>query len=213
VTTAAATPLLTFDAPTHTYALDGVTVPSVTTVLKEAGYIDFSRIPSEILERARDRGSVVHQALHYLNDGDLDPDSVRDDLRGYVQAGIDFRRTAGFTVYSCELRVCSPTWRVAGTLDLLGRWADDTLTIADYKTGSPADVAADLQLAAYAELVRETYPELADEPIRRVSVRLTKDGAFHVEPYDDDSSTDWSIFLAALTTVTEVRRRKNRRWE
>jgi hypothetical protein len=211
--TTAAAPLLTFDGPTHTYALDGVVIPSVTTVLKESGYIDFSRVPEGILEAARERGSLVHEALHYLNDDDLNLDSVRDDLRGYVQAGIDFRRLSGFTVYSCELRVYSPTWRVAGTLDLLGRWDDDVLTIADYKTGSPADVAADLQLAAYAELLREMSPELAGEPIRRVSVRLTKDGAFHVEPYDDDPSTDWSIFLAALTTVTEVRRRKHRRWE
>lgn len=206
-------PALTFSAPDHRYALDGVTIPSVTEILKLAGFIDFSHIPAGILAAAQDRGHLVHEALHYLNDGDLHLDSVPDDLRGYVQAGIDFRRLSGFTVYSCELRVCSPTWRVAGTLDLLGRWDDDVLTIADYKTGNPSDVAADLQLAAYAELLREMSPELAGELIRRVSVRLTKDGAFHVEPYDDDSSTDWSIFLAALTTVTEVRRRKNRRWE
>lgn len=211
MTTAAASSL-TFEPSTHTYALDGVVIPSVTTILKHAGYINFDGIPSGILEHARDRGSLVHEALHYLNDGDLHLDSVPDDLRGYVQAGIDFRRCSGFTVYSCELRVYSPTWRVAGTLDLLGRWEDDVLTIADYKTGDPSDVAADLQLAAYAELLRETYPEFADEPIRRVSVRLTKDGVFHVEPYDDDSSTDWAIFLAALTTVTEVRRRQKRSW-
>jgi hypothetical protein len=211
--TTAAAPSLTFEPSTHTYALDGVVIPSVTTVLKAAGYIDFSRVPSGILDQALERGSLVHEALHYLNEDDLNLDSVRDDLRGYVQAGIDFRRLSGFTVYSCELRVCSPTWRVAGTLDLLGRWSDDVLTIADYKTGHPKDVAADLQLAAYAELLRETSPDLADEPIRRVSVRLTKDGMFHVEPYDDDDSDDWAIFLAALTTVTEVRRRQKRRWE
>jgi ATP-dependent exoDNAse (exonuclease V) beta subunit len=181
--------------------------------LKEAGYIDFSRVPAGILEHAQERGTLVHQALHYAADGDLVLDSVREDLRGYVYAGLAFRQAAQLTVYGAECRVWSRTWRLAGTVDLIGRWHDDRLCVADYKTGNPADVAADLQLAAYAELLRETFPEFADEEVLRVSVRLTRDGAFHVEPYDDDHSTDWSIFLAALTTVTERRRRQNRRWE
>jgi hypothetical protein len=201
---------LTFDAATHTYTLDGVRVPSVTDILRLAGFLDFSRIPADILDAAQERGTLVHEALHYLADDDLHPDSVPDAIRGYVEAGIAFRRTAGFSVVAAELRVFSRTWQLAGTVDLVGYWDGEDACLADYKTGDPADVAADLQLAAYVELLKEMRPDLGI--VKRVSVRLTKDGAFHVEPYDDDHTEDWEVFRAALTTVTERRRRQKRTW-
>jgi hypothetical protein len=48
----------------------------------------------------------------------------------------------------CEVRVFSRRHRFAGTLDVLGLWRGAGALI-DYKTGSPRDVAADLQTAAY----------------------------------------------------------------
>src|SRR5262245_39847574 len=158
MTTATADPLV-FDAVAHAYTLDGVRVPSVTEILKSAGYIDFSRVPSDILDAAQQRGTLVHEALHYLADDDLNPDSVPEAIRGYVEAGIAFRRTAGFTVYAAEMRVYSRRWQLAGTVDLFGQWEGEFDCVADYKTGHPKDVAADLQLAAYVELLQEMRPD------------------------------------------------------
>lgn len=47
-----------------------------------------------------------------------------------------------------EVRVFSLRHRFAGTTDLLGIWRGSG-ALLDYKTGSPRDVAADLQTAAY----------------------------------------------------------------
>jgi hypothetical protein len=54
----------------------------------------------------------------------------------------------------CELRVFSRRHRFAGTLDVLGCWRGAGALI-DYKTGVPADVATDLQTAAYLSALLE----------------------------------------------------------
>lgn len=91
--------MLVFDKLTHTYQLDGVRLPSVTQILQASGLIDFSKIPSRILLEARDRGSAVHEALHYYNENDLDVDAFCADFPDYapyVQAWLAFRAESGF---------------------------------------------------------------------------------------------------------------------
>lgn len=90
--------LLAFDELTHTYTLEGVRLPSVTQILQRAGLIDFSKIPGPILLAARDRGAAVHRAIHYLNEGDLDPDFEHEfpEYWPYVAAWINFVTATGF---------------------------------------------------------------------------------------------------------------------
>lgn len=197
---------LTFDPLEHRYFLDGVAIPGVTSILRDVGLIDFSHVPARILEDAQERGRLVHQALHYLAEDDLRPDSVAPEFQGYVEAGKDFRRTSGLLVYACEFRVWHPQYRYAGTVDLYGLWEGERPCLCDYKTGHPNDVAADLQLAAYAEAARALDPDLGD--LLRISVKLSKDGTFEVESYDNPM--DFSQFLAALTIAN--RRRQKQGW-
>ncbi len=90
---------LAFDALTHTYRLHGEIVPSVTQVLERAGLIDFSKIPGAIRQHALDRGSAVHAAIHFLNEGDLDPAFHTDfpEYAPYVAAWVKFLDESGFT--------------------------------------------------------------------------------------------------------------------
>jgi len=183
---------LLFDPGRHEYFLDGVQVPSVTEVLRASGLIDLSQIPTFILERARVRGSAVHQLVHYLNEEDLDWTSVDPALRGYLDAWIAYREQTQLRVLLCEHRIASRQHRCAGTLDLLAIIRNEGWLL-DYKTGDPEDVAADFQTGAYLGLAAEwsaSDPRLAEALAlfprwRRAAVRLKKDGTFRVTEYTD----------------------------
>jgi hypothetical protein len=205
---------LTFDAPTHRYLLDGTPTISVTGVLKWAGLIRLGGIPAGVLERARQRGQDVHTLLQYLNEGDLDTESVDDAYRGYLAAWERFCQERRFIVMLSERRVASRRIRVAGTLDAIGI-LDDVGAIVDAKTGSPDDVAADLQLAAYEALAREwaaddqqlaTLLALTEfKRITRHAVQLRADGTFTVETYPNPTDFSKFITLAAAYHIAEAR--------
>lgn len=201
-----------FDEEAHRYIVNGEEWLSVTTVLQRVGLIDFSGIPRGILEAAQRRGTRVHLAAHYLTEGTLDWDSVVLEERGYVEAAAAFLKAAEFEVLAQERRIAHPTYRYAGTTDIIGWWRG-LPAVGDYKTGDPDDVAADLQLAAYAEALRaappiEWFDFVPTTPIARVSIRLFKDGRFQSETYDrPENVRDFPKFLAALTTAQEQVRR------
>src|SRR5581483_1203958 len=74
----ASKPTLRFDAVAHKYFLDpeGVELPGVTRALEGAGIVDWSMVPRDILVAAQERGTRVHEALHYLDDGELDEQNL-----------------------------------------------------------------------------------------------------------------------------------------
>jgi hypothetical protein len=206
--------VIDFDEAAHTYRVNGEVWPSVTTILRAAGLINFDGVPDYILRGAQARGTRVHKAAHYLTEGTLDWSSVSDEDRGYVEAAARFIADAKFEVCGQERRLAHGVHRYAGTCDIVGWW-HGAYAVGDFKTGNPADVAADLQLAAYAEALRYSpVPEWFDvtpaAPIQRVSIRLSKDGRYSAELYT--SPRDFSLFLACLTVVREQERRgKNRK--
>lgn len=200
---------LDFDAEAHAYRLHGVPVPSVTTVLKATGYIRLAGIFPSVLERARARGQRVHMALHYLFEDDLDLSTVDEETQGYLLSAQKYLDAYVKTVYRAEMRVWSERHAFAGTLDILALHSNNRLFIGDFKTGDPADVAADIQTGAYLGAMLEmaaSDPELLSQVrshsgvIERRSIRLFGDGRVGREtPYTD--SHDYSRFLNALTLV------------
>lgn len=232
----AACPLV-FDPTAHVYRLKGFVVPSVTQVLRQTRYVRLVEDIVEkaerreltwvealtqmekrlrILEIARDRGSRVHNALHFMVEGDLDDDTIDDEVRGYLLSGQRYIEKNIRQVYRAEFRVWSSTHIFAGTLDLFALHTDGFLSVDDAKTGSPDDVAADLQTAAYVGAVLEMSKddqELAailrttKQPIvRRRSLRLFKDGRIARESLYTDSR-DYTKFLNALSVVHDQERR------
>lgn len=204
---------LDFEPIGHHYALNGVPVPSVTGILRASGIVDFSRIPASDLEAARYRGSIVHQAVHYYNEDDINLDAFRAEFPGfvgYLEGWFRFREQRRFRPVLNEHRVASIRHGVAGTLDTLGIIDDDHAALLDYATGRPEDVAKNLQTAAYLGLAHEWAEEgpdpqlqkfLTDYPtIKRYAVALRRDGTFKLEPYKDPA--DFRKFL----TLNEAQR-------
>lgn len=226
--------LLTFDPLGHRYWLQGREVRSVTTILRMAGYIDFyndiittfltgqlsafetvTRLERRQiqLEAARDRGKRVHLALHYLFDADLDDDSVDGEVRGYLESAQGYLALHVRKVYRVEMRVWSLKNWYAGTLDLLAQHLDDgLLSVDDFKTGDPGDVAAAEQTAGYLGAALEMAKvdaELAavlrahGPVIRRRAVRLFRDGRPGRETVYSDPR-DYSHFLNALAVANDL---------
>jgi hypothetical protein len=201
---------LTFFAADHTYELDGVRVPSVTGVLHRAGLINFDAVPPSILAAALERGRVVHQAIHFWNERDLDVaafDRQFPECAPYLHGWITFTEQRRFVPVLNERRVASRRHQVAGTLDCLGT-LDGTAVLLDFATGRPQDVCKQLQTAAYHALAVEWADE--DEElaaflskhsvVRRFAVALRKDGTFRLEAYADPR--DFRHFL----TLVEAQR-------
>lgn len=205
-------PVCTFDVETHLYTINGIVVPSVTQVLEEERFIDFSMIPGETLDQAKARGTYVHTVLHYYLEGDFDLDDVDPRFRGYVDSALEYiarlkkkalRNERGEAI-AVEYRFWHPRRYYAGTIDWLGWDEDEVLSIDDWKTGEPSDVAAPLQTAAYEAGVRDLLlpvllPKYRKE-IRRRAVKLYRAGKpGRPEPYTD--TRDLAQFYNALTCV------------
>jgi hypothetical protein len=201
MTTAAPPSGLTFDRAQHAYALDGQRLPSVTQVLENVGIIDYSYIPDFAREKYLKRGSNVHLACEFDDQGDLDEAALSDELRPYVEAWRLFRAQTGFHPSLIEHRGYHPQYLYAGTLDRCGSMAGVKADILlDIKTTQAPDWTR-YQLAAYAAFFR------TPRAFRRMAVALHADGTYRVDEYPSkDWAADFNVFLAALT-VFNVKRR------
>lgn len=194
----AAKPVLRFDHAEHRYFLDpaGDEIPGVTRVLEDCGLVDFSMVPRDVLQAAQERGTAVHQALHYLDDGELDQDTLAEELHGYVMAYLAFKNQCRFTPHLVEHRLFSTTHRFAGTLDRTGelerkdRGFDPC--IVDFKSGMVL-AAHRIQLAAYQSMLPDA------RKYRRITLQLKSDGTYRVHEYDArDYGRDLNVFHAAV---------------
>lgn len=177
---------LIFDPVQHTYRLGSRQLPSVTQVLKDVGLIDATWFTDE----ARLRGTYVHMATQYLDEGDLAEETVDPRYLGYLNAYRRFLETARPVWERVEARVHDALLGYAGTFDRLGtlngtsqRW------LIDIKTGDYA--TAGLQTAAYRRCLEEPHM------VRRAALQLSADGSFNFHELSD--RRDEPRFLAALT--------------
>ena len=105
-----------FEKECHVYTVAGKILPSITQILSAEGFIDTSHYD----EWSRDRGSMVHLACHYDITGELDEDSLDDEIRPYLAAFRKFMAESGFKVDKSEVPAANLTYGYAGTPDLVG---------------------------------------------------------------------------------------------
>ena len=199
-----ATSGLTFDEASHVYRLDGRAIPSVTTVIRDNRLgDDFHAVAPDVLEHARQRGTAVHAALHYWDEGTLDEATVDPVVAPYVAAWRRFVDERRVQIVAMERRHADQVYRFAGTLDRMAV-VDGRRTLIDIKSGSVG--GAQFQTAAYAHLAGEL------PSVQRWAVQLHPERAipYTVHPYTDRS--DWRIFRSALE-LTHERARLGRSWE
>ena len=188
-----------FDPAIHRYTVDGREVPSVSQILRTAGLVGYDGIPEPILRRAAERGTAVHLACRYLDDDDLDPDSLDPELQPYVAAWHRFRMNTH------ELEITQSEQMYVGelgglqfgmTLDRLAKFGRQK-TIIDIKCTSRIERHHAVQLAGYAcGLEPSGSPAKRLGLYRRLVVQLRKDATYAL--HDCDDPQDGEIFAAAL---------------
>lgn len=183
--------LLEFDAPSHTYRLDGAMVPSVTQVIAPIRD-DFAGVPPDVLERKRQLGTAVHLACELDDEGELDEATLDETLVPYLGAWRKFRSETGFVVVLNEQQLGDPVLRFAGTVDRFGT-IDGTQWLIDLKTSASLSAAFGVQLAGYQRLLGFTKD---DAPVRRAAVQLRDDGSYRLQEYKNPN--DWPAFMACL---------------
>ncbi len=181
--------MLEFDADTHTYSRGGITLPSVTTILRPL--YDFSRVNDEVMAAACEFGTHVHATCELYDLDDLDEESLDPALAEYLDGWKKFRAETGFRVAANEQVVEARIhgYSIVGTLDRVGFLGDDRVLI-DLKTSAALSPVTGPQTAAYAN----AYTAMTGHKIKRRYGLLLKPGGYKLIECADKS--DFSTFLA-----------------
>jgi hypothetical protein len=177
---------LTFNSTRHEYRVNGVIVPSVTQVLSLVTDATW------FTDDCRWRGSAVHAACQYLDEGDLDWATVEPEHEGYVRAWERAVRECGFVWDGIEEELYHPQHQYAGRRDRRGRIGQSRVVV-DLKTSATLAPQTAMQLAAYVA------PLESPRAYRRFAVRLKPDGTYTVKEYPvAEYGRDWNNFLVLL---------------
>jgi hypothetical protein len=193
---AAAPGALRFDDADHRYFIDEVEWPGVTRALEDARLIDFSKVPRDVLERAKQRGTAVHSAVHYWLEGDLDEGSLTDETHGYLMAAGAFLNQMRVTPLRIERFIQAPAYRFCGRLDLEGlierKDGKSDKLVVDWKSGL-IQPAHRVQLAGYVSGLPDP------RSYRRMTVELHADGSYKIFEYSpEDYLRDLNVLHAAV---------------
>lgn len=185
-------PELTFDEFTHTYRLDELIIPSVTTLMKPLSDDFYRTVDPEVLERAAKRGTAIHNAVENFTEFGIR--DIAPQYAGYFESFLQWWELRKPEPLAMEHKVYHKILRYAGTADLIcvigGR-----LTLVDYK--SSAQVNSKLcavQLEGYDRAFESQGVKVED----RLILHLSKSGYQEV-PFQR-SSKCWSV-LSSLMTI------------
>ena len=184
---------LEFTAENHIYRLEGVVIPSVTQIIKDAGLVNFDFISDELLAAKADLGNKVHKTAELNDKGILDYEDLHPKLRGYLDSWIKFRKDFGFIPSEIEMEYFHPLYRYAGKIDRVGT-ANGVLTLVDIKSGIKQKYHH-VQLGGYKVLY--DYDKAPKAKIKkRLIVHLSGTG-YKIEECKSDS--DMAVFLSCLS--------------
>lgn len=174
----------------HTYWLDGLQVPGVTSIL--APLCSFEFVKPEVLQAAADFGTAVHLACELDDLGTLDEEALDPALAPYLSAWRKFSADNAVKWELIESVVYHPTLRYAGKLDRYGT-VKGSPAVVDIKSTTALYASVGPQLSAYLKA-------LPNAPIltKRLAVQLRADATYAVKEYT--SGLDGAVF-ASLVTV------------
>lgn len=187
-------PELTFNEERHIYTLNGLEVPSVTTVMKPLSENVYGAIDEKVLNKAAARGTAVHNAIeNYTKYGIED---YPPEVEGYFNAFLSWFQDHGVKPYGSEVRLYHGSLLYAGTADMLAE-VDGKDTLIDFKTSaSISEMLCGVQLEAYKKAIESHDLEAKIE--QKIIVQLKKDGRYKVEYFPARADT-WRVFTALLT--------------
>ena len=115
---------LRFDEARHIYILNGLEIPSVTTIMKPLSNAEYKGISESVLNRAAEKGTAVHNAAE--NWVKFQIDDIDPEYRGYFDAFLAWWDEKKPVAVGSEVRLYHKIMRYAGTADLIA-WVDGEL--------------------------------------------------------------------------------------
>lgn len=192
--------LLFFDK-SHTYVVDGETVPSVSEILRFMSREIYGNVNQSMLDNASSRGTRVHSATEAIDKyGSVECD---DEIIPYVKAYVAFLKQYKPDWLVIEKAMHSKTHGYAGTIDRIGmldgkRWLIDIKAQEQIKKHY---VTA--QASGYAAMAEENGTKCE----RLGCLQLKKDGTYKL--HELDSSPE--LFFSCLTIHKALAPRRRRK--
>lgn len=200
-------PTFTYTDADHTYTLEGRRIIGLTETLHSNGYFSFlDNVKDDVAEWARERGKGAHAATLYHDRGTLDPASVHDDVRGYLEGWKEFLKINPLKMIHSEKPIYSAKWRFGCTPDRIVQEGAKSFGALEIKASDYNSPTYQLQTAGQCLAATEFY----GIPVReRFVIRLLKTGKFKIERFKlDRLAHDQSIFLCALRVAQDKIERK-----
>ena len=147
-----------FNEIEHTYSINGKSLSGITSILGKYLFPNqYDNVDAEVLEKARERGTLVHSQIQMDFEG-FAPSEPTDEFNAFKLLGID--------ILASEYLVSNET-SVASAIDLVGT----DYTLYDIKTTSKLNIEyVSWQLSIYAYLFELQNPTL----------KVNKLGAIHL---------------------------------
>jgi hypothetical protein len=120
-----------FDDVAHEYRLKGNVILGATGAMKRCGWID----TTYYTEAGRQRGTWVHQAIHYSEEGDLHWPEMPPWVQGYLDAYKRFKDDWKFKARLREIPLYHPEFLYGVIPDGEGLVLDGEPAIVELKTG------------------------------------------------------------------------------
>lgn len=198
-----ATPELDFVESSHTYTLHGYPIPSVTQLMAPLTAAAYNGIDTEVLNRAADKGTEVHEAAeNYANFGIVD---ISPERRAYFDGFREWFDEVQPVVVSTEFKTYHKYLIYGGTVDLLA-YIDGHLYVIDYKTTAKVEkMLTRVQLEAYKQaLISHGIPVE-----RKAVLHLQKTGRAKLLEYEPDDDDAWQAFWSLVNVNNYIQ--SNRR--
>lgn len=188
-------PELMFDERKHIYTVNGLFVPSVTTVMRPLSEDVYGGIDEGVLNRAAARGTAVHNAIeNYIK---FDIRDIPEEHEGYFEAFLKWFEEHKAEPYGDEVRLYHKSLMYAGTADMFAS-VDGIDTLIDFKTSAAVQkMLCGVQLEAYDRAIQSHTGGKGFE--RKAIVHLKKDGSYQMIEYSPNDIECWRVFTALLT--------------
>lgn len=195
-------PELKFEDATHTYRLNGVAVPSVTTIMKPLSQMHYGGIDESVLDRAAQRGTEVHNAIE--NFVKFGVEDIQPAYAPYFQAFLAWMKDFDVKPVSSETRLYHRLLRYAGTADM-GCLERGVRTLVDFKTtASFSAMLCGVQLEAYSRAF-ESHGVTYD---RAVIIQLLPDGTYRRHDRFPPRLECWKVFSSLMNVANFAQKYK-----
>lgn len=216
-----------FDEETHIYTVPGNYCLATSDVISLAGLSDYSGVPLANIEHARWRGTQLHRAIHYYEEGDLDVEDVDGEIKPCFDNYLRWKKESGFAPiapFEHPIVYEHLDMYIGCHLDLRGYLPGKGLFVLDAKTSYPNSGQAKKQTHLRWRMQLESYrlashedEQFWDRALTFESNGCLNKAILHLHPkardvfipFDMDDSVGWdsAVTMASLKLANGYKRR------